>query len=89
MWKGIIRVLFWTYERGTLQYDLMVLAILAFIFLTPLSVFDGSFFRQSSDAGGEIQIEEEAPAPHSARPEPSGESASKPSEDELEPERTR
>ncbi|HWP99092.1 MAG TPA: hypothetical protein VNK92_01355 [Vicinamibacterales bacterium] len=27
--------LFWTYERGTWQYDLMVIAILAFVWLTP------------------------------------------------------
>ncbi len=26
---------FWTYERATWQYDLMVLAILAFVWLTP------------------------------------------------------
>lgn len=30
----------WSYERGTWQYDLIVLAILAFIFLTP-----GAFFN--------------------------------------------
>lgn len=27
--------LFWTYERATWQYDLMVIAILAFIWITP------------------------------------------------------
>ena len=27
--------LFWTYERATWQYDLMVVAILAFVWLTP------------------------------------------------------
>jgi hypothetical protein len=26
---------FWTYERTTWQYDLMVIAILAFVWLTP------------------------------------------------------
>jgi hypothetical protein len=29
------RACFWTYERATWQYDLMVIAILAFIWLTP------------------------------------------------------
>ena len=29
------RTVFWTYERATIQYDLMVIAILAFIWLTP------------------------------------------------------
>ncbi len=35
----IRRGLFWTYDRGTWQYDVMVALILAFIFLTPRSWF--------------------------------------------------
>ncbi len=31
LWKTF----FWTYERATWQYDLLVIAILAFIWLTP------------------------------------------------------
>lgn len=31
IWRG----LFWTYERATWQYDVMVIAILAFVWLTP------------------------------------------------------
>ena len=37
--RGIGSFIFWTYERGTRQYDLMVALILAFIFLTPRQVF--------------------------------------------------
>jgi hypothetical protein len=33
----IWNALFWTYERATWQYDLMVITILAFIWLTPPS----------------------------------------------------
>jgi hypothetical protein len=36
---AIYRGLFWTYERGTWQYDIMVALILAFIFLSPRSWF--------------------------------------------------
>ena len=32
-------VLIWTYERGTLQYDILCGLILAFIFLVPRSCF--------------------------------------------------
>ena len=32
---AIYRGLFWTYERGTWQYDIMVILILSFVFLTP------------------------------------------------------
>jgi len=37
---GIRRTVFWAYERGTWQYDLLVLAILAFIFLSPRGWFN-------------------------------------------------
>jgi hypothetical protein len=36
---GVHRTIFWAYERGTWQYDVMVLAILAFVFLTPRAWF--------------------------------------------------
>jgi len=32
---AVYRGFFWTYERGSWQYDVMVILILAFIFLTP------------------------------------------------------
>ena len=37
--SAVHRGLFWTYERGTWQYDIMVILILAFIFFTPRSWF--------------------------------------------------
>jgi hypothetical protein len=43
---AIYRGFFWTYERGTWQYDIMVGLILAFIFLTPR----GWFLAQSKPA---------------------------------------
>ena len=33
--RAIWRTIYWTYERATWQYDLMVIAILAFVWLTP------------------------------------------------------
>jgi hypothetical protein len=35
LWNIIARTLFWSYERGTWPYDLMVIAILVFVLLTP------------------------------------------------------
>ena len=32
-------ILIWTYERGTLQYDIICILILAFIFFVPPSCF--------------------------------------------------
>jgi predicted ATP-grasp superfamily ATP-dependent carboligase len=33
------KILFWSYERGSLQYDVMCVLILAFIFLSPNRIF--------------------------------------------------
>jgi hypothetical protein len=33
--RVVWHALFWTYDRATWQYDLMVVAILAFVWLTP------------------------------------------------------
>lgn len=41
LWRGIVRVVFWSYERGTWQYDLAVVAIVLFILFSP------SFIRYS------------------------------------------
>jgi len=42
--QPVVKVLFWTYERGSWQYDVICAVILAFIFLTPSTIFDGSAF---------------------------------------------
>ncbi|NNE98124.1 MAG: hypothetical protein HKN25_03800 [Pyrinomonadaceae bacterium] len=35
-----MRIILWNYERGTWQYDIFCLLIIAFIFLTPKAWFD-------------------------------------------------
>ena len=35
IWQTIRGYLFWTYERGTFHYDVMVTLILLFVFLSP------------------------------------------------------
>lgn len=35
LWRFVVRLVFWSYERGSLPYDLMVIAILLFVLLTP------------------------------------------------------
>lgn len=39
LWKIISKVLFWDYERGSVPYDLMVIGVVAFVFLTPRAWF--------------------------------------------------
>ncbi len=35
IWRTIRDYLFWSYERGSIQYDVMVTLILLFVFLSP------------------------------------------------------
>jgi len=35
LWRIITRTVLWDYDRGTVAYDFMVLAIVAFVFLSP------------------------------------------------------
>ncbi len=45
----VSRTVFWAYERGSWQYDLLVLAILMFIFLSPRSWFNDRPTLQLTD----------------------------------------
>ncbi len=39
LFQKAYRILFWSYDRGTLPYDIMCLTILMFIFLIPANFF--------------------------------------------------
>ena len=45
----VTRSIFWAYERGSWQYDLIVVAILAFIFLSPRAWFNDRPTLQLTD----------------------------------------
>jgi hypothetical protein len=38
LWRAIVRVVFWSYERGTWQYDLAVVGITLFVLFSPLFI---------------------------------------------------
>jgi hypothetical protein len=40
VWRTIKGYILWTYDRGSVHYDIMVTLILAFIFLTPPGLFN-------------------------------------------------
>jgi len=56
------RLLLWSFQRGSVQYDVICVVILAFIFITPPAIFndrpefvrisDDQAIRQTSDDGG-------------------------------------
>jgi hypothetical protein len=35
LWRTVVRAVFWSYERGTWQYDIAVIAIVLFVFFSP------------------------------------------------------
>jgi hypothetical protein len=35
LWRGIVNTIFWSYERGSWPYDVMVVVIVVFVLLTP------------------------------------------------------
>src|SRR5580704_9766319 len=48
-WRGLVRTVFWSYERGTWPYDLMVVAIVVFVLLTP-----ARWFKDQPPAGAPL-----------------------------------
>ena len=56
LWRLVVRVVFWSYERGSLPYDLMVLAILIFVLLTPRHWFNDQPSLHKPAAAGQIRL---------------------------------
>ncbi|HKQ85847.1 MAG TPA: hypothetical protein VJS43_03655 [Candidatus Acidoferrales bacterium] len=63
MWKlrrGIVNTIFWSYERGSWPYDVLVALILIFVLATPRSWFqDGP--RPTVPASSQVQLISEDP----------------------------
>lgn len=57
--KALGRVIFWTYARGTWQYDVLCGLILAFIFLTPRDFFAKPPFYTGDDGGKKLNEEKD------------------------------
>jgi hypothetical protein len=38
-WRGIVRAIFWSYDRGSWPYDVLVIAIVIFVLATPRGWF--------------------------------------------------
>jgi hypothetical protein len=58
------KILLWSYDRGTWQYDVLCILILAFIFLTPSQCFQGRSSSLAWQAQHKNQaIETTAPQP--------------------------
>jgi hypothetical protein len=40
LWRGLVRIVFWSFERGTWPYDVAVALIVFFVLLSPRSWFN-------------------------------------------------
>jgi hypothetical protein len=55
LWRLFVRTLFWSYERGTWPYDVIVAVILIFVLLTPRKWFHDQP-RQLEGASSDVQL---------------------------------
>ncbi|HEV3483650.1 MAG TPA: hypothetical protein VGR97_15125 [Candidatus Acidoferrales bacterium] len=55
LWQGIVSTVFWSYERGSWPYDILVVAILVFVLATPRSWFRDEP-RQSLIASSSVHL---------------------------------
>jgi hypothetical protein len=55
LWRGIVRTIFWSYERGTWPYDLAVVVIVLFVLLTPRQWFHDQP-QAAGPAGNAVQM---------------------------------
>ncbi len=55
LWRGVSNTIFWSYERGTWPYDVLVGAIVLFVFLSPRTWFDDQ--PQLGPAGHQAQVQ--------------------------------
>jgi len=60
IWRGITSTIFWSYERGSWPYDLMVIAIVIFVLLSPRRWFQDQS-RAVAPSNSDIQLVQEDP----------------------------
>ncbi|PYP85438.1 MAG: hypothetical protein DMF61_16395 [Blastocatellia bacterium AA13] len=59
------KTLFWSYERGTWQYDVLCVLILAFIFFMPNDLFRSKSTRseQAAAIAEPVRVDDQQPKP--------------------------
>ena len=62
IWKVIQRTVFWSYERGTWPYDILVGAIVLFVFFSPRSWFNDQAQVTPASQAGQVLLQQVDPA---------------------------
>src|ERR1700722_16607435 len=63
LWRGIVRPIFWSFERGSWPYELMGIAIVIFVLFTPRSLFHDQP-QTTAQASSDVQLLSEDDATH-------------------------
>jgi hypothetical protein len=58
-WNAIKRTVFWSYERGTWQYDLLVGGIILFVLFSPRPWFNDKAQVTSSVGAGQVVLQQQ------------------------------
>lgn len=59
LWNAIARTVFWSYDRGTWPYDVMVGAIIIFVLATPRTWFNDQARVGPAPHPGEVVVQEQ------------------------------
>lgn len=59
LWNAITRTVFWSYERGTWPYDVLVAAIVLFVLLSPRAWFSDQTRVGAASQPGQVQLQEQ------------------------------
>lgn len=60
LWQGIVRTIFWSYDRGSWPYDVMVILIVLFVVATPRHWFQDQ--PQTTVSSTSLQVVSEDPS---------------------------
>lgn len=55
LWRGIVRTVFWSYERGSWPYDVAVILIVIFVLFTPVRWFHDQA-QSGSTSNTDVQL---------------------------------
>ena len=64
LWRGISKTIFWSYDRGTWPYDVLVGAVVLFVFLSPRNWFDDQPQLGPPGLQAQVQLLTQDPASH-------------------------
>ena len=65
LWRAVVKTIFWSFDRGSWPYDIMVVLILVFVLLTPRSWFHDQPRHSETSVAGIVFVAED-PAAHTA-----------------------